>query len=114
MAEENLSELLFKPKFSYPETSTVSNSSFEDLDNCYESELMGFSKYFYRPVTRFSWVLTGGNLLDIDEALANICTSKATRTRPKLFDFFIILRCQFSFSSALAGATSRAVGRTWA
>lgn len=86
MAEENLSELLFKPKFSYPETSTVSNSSFEDLDNCYESELMGFSKYFYRPVTRFSWVLTGGNLLDIDEALANICTSKATRTRPKLFD----------------------------
>lgn len=86
MASENLSELLFKPKFSYPETSMISNSSPDDDSLPDESSVLGFYNNYYRPITRFDWVITGGNLLDIDEALANISVSDAPRSRRSCLD----------------------------
>ncbi len=84
---QNLSEILFKPEFQYPETSTISNSgiSIEGVPEIDDPSL-GFSSKFYRPVLKFEWVLSGGSALDIDEALARICVSTAPRSRPELYD----------------------------
>ncbi len=82
----NLSEILFKPKFVYPETSTISNSGIELPHLSRDDISLGFDSKFYRPVLKFEWVFSGGSALDIDEALANICVSKAPRSRESLYD----------------------------
>lgn len=83
MAEEsqNLSEILFKPKFVYKETSTISNGGCPLPRIIKQDKSFGFSKNFYRPLLRYEWVLSGGNALDIDEALSNISVAKGHRTR---------------------------------
>lgn len=87
---ENLSEILFKPHQQYLETSLISNSGcpLPGLDEIKGKELVefGFNPHWYRPINRFEWTYLGGNLLDIDEALAQIATSSAERTRPELLD----------------------------
>lgn len=82
----NLSEILFKPKFVYPETSVISNSGAELPALSREDISFGFVYDFYRPVLKFEWVFSGGSALDIDEALAKICVSKAPRSRETLYD----------------------------
>ena len=86
MLSQNLSETLFKPKFEYPETSMISNSGVDLPILSRHDPLLGFRKNFYRPIFKFSWVLSGGNALDIDEAIANISVSKNQRNREKCFD----------------------------
>lgn len=83
---ENLSEILFKPKFVYPETSVISNSGAPLPVLSREDVSFGFEKCFYRPIIKFDWVYCGGNALDIDEALAKICVSTAPRNREGLYD----------------------------
>lgn len=82
----NLSEILFKPKFVYPETSVISNSGVELPTLSREDISFGFVAEFYRPILKFEWVFSGGSALDIDEALAKICVSKSQRNRETLFD----------------------------
>ena len=82
----NLSEILFKPKFVYPETSVISNSGVELPALSREDISFGFVIDFYRPVLKFEWVFSGGSALDIDEALAKICVSKNVRSRDSLHD----------------------------
>lgn len=86
MLSQNLSETLFKPKFDYPETSMISNSGVDLPVLSRHDPLLGFHKNFYRPIFKFSWVLSGGNALDIDEAIANVSVSKNMRNREKCFD----------------------------
>lgn len=86
MTNENLSEELFKPRFDFLETSVISNSGcplpkLSRVDLAY-----GFEKDFYRPIHRFLWTLGGGNPLDIDLALSNICVSKNPRSRQECLD----------------------------
>lgn len=86
MQSENLSEELFKTKFKYEETSMISNSGVELPKLSYEDSAYGFTPSYYRPIHRFNWVIGGGNVLDIDEALAKISVSKNERSRPKCLD----------------------------
>lgn len=86
MSDQNLSEVLFKPKFDYPETSMISNSGVELPFLTKQDRMLGFNKHYYRALNRFLWGLSGGNPLDIDEALANITVSKNERSRPKCYD----------------------------
>ncbi len=83
---ENLSEILFKPKFVYPETSVISNSGAPMPTLSRDDISFGFEKNFYRSIIKFDWVYCGGNALDIDEALAKICVSTAPRNRDGLYD----------------------------
>lgn len=86
----NLSEILFKPKRSYLETSQISNSNIETSEYPQiETEFQSYLQNWYRPINRFFWTWLGGNLLDIDEALANIATSKNKRTNDKFLDTVI-------------------------
>ena len=84
----NLSEILFKPKHNYIETSLISNSGCPLPGTDKSMHMMGsyFRSLWYRPLNRFSWANLGGNLLDIDEALANIVMGNNERTRPECFD----------------------------
>ena len=83
---KNLSEILFKPRFEYLETSMISNSGCELPPLAYRDPALGFAADWYRPVRTFMWVFLGGNLLDIDEALSNISSSKNPRKRELCFD----------------------------
>ena len=83
LSSSNLSEILFKPKYDYVETSVISNSgcALPDLGDGFH--LMGshFRALWYRPLNRFSWAYLGANCLDIDEALAHIVMSDNERSR---------------------------------
>ncbi|MBQ9274903.1 MAG: alpha/beta hydrolase [Succinivibrio sp.] len=83
---ENLSEILFKPKFDYIETSVISNSGAALPHLEAHDPMLGFASGWYRPVHRFMWIWSGGNALDIDEALANIATSHGNRSREDCLD----------------------------
>lgn len=82
----NLSEVLFKPKFKYTETSLISNSGAE-LPRLEKKDVsLGFTRGWYRPISRFLWTWQGGNLMDIDAALSAIASSKNARSRPQCLD----------------------------
>ena len=88
MYDVNLSEELFKPHFDYVETSLISNSG-SPLPTLSKNDFalgFGFDPSFYRPIHKFLWVIGGGNLLDIDEALANISKGIGKRSRESCLD----------------------------
>ena len=88
LSSANLSEILFKPKYDYLETSMISNSgcALPDLGDGFH--LMGshFRALWYRPLNRFSWAYLGANSLDIDEALSHIVISDNERSRDQCYD----------------------------
>lgn len=88
LSSSNLSEILFKPKYDYVETSVISNSgcALPDLGDGFH--LMGshFRALWYRPLNRFSWAYLGANCLEIDEALAHIVMSDNERSRDQCYD----------------------------
>lgn len=88
LSSANLSEILFKPKYDYVETSMISNSgcALPDLGDGFH--LMGshFRALWYRPLNRFSWAYLGANSLDIDEALSHIVISDNERSRDQCYD----------------------------
>lgn len=86
MDDQNLSEVLFKPKFNYPETSLISNSGIPLPKLASEKHNLGFTRGWYRSIHRFWWVWQGANLMDIDVCLSAIASSKAPRSRQECFD----------------------------
>ena len=84
----NLSEILFKPKHDYIETSLISNSGCPLPDIGDGLHMMGshFRSLWYRPINRYTWTYLGANCLDVDQALSNIVMSKNPRTRAECFD----------------------------
>ena len=84
----NLSEILFKPKHDYIETSLISNSGCPLPDIGDGLHMMGshFRSLWYRPINRYTWTYLGANCLDVDLALSNIVMSKNPRTRVECFD----------------------------
>ena len=84
----NLSEILFKPKHDYIETSLISNSGCPLPDIGDGLHMMGshFRSLWYRPINRYTWTYLGANCLDVDLALSNIVMSKNPRTRAECFD----------------------------
>lgn len=87
MSDVNLSEVLFKPRHNYIETSLISNSGCA-LPMSHISFGMGshFRSLWYRPLNLFSWAYLGSNNLDVEEALAQIIMSKNARTREQCYD----------------------------
>ncbi len=87
---QNLSEILFKPKFKYPETSLISNSGapLPELKLPQEElEQLGYAEGWYRPLYPISWVLLGGSYYDISDALYRIANSPVEeRSRPACRD----------------------------
>lgn len=82
----NLSEVLFKPKFKYAETSVISNSGAQLPKLERKDVSLGFTPQWYRPISRFLWTWQGGNLMDIDAALSAIASSDAQRSRDECLD----------------------------
>ena len=85
---ENLSEILFKPKHDYIETSLISNSGCPLPDSGDGLHFMGspFRAKWYRPLNLYTWTYLGANNLDIEAALSNIVISSNDRSRPECFD----------------------------
>lgn len=87
---ENLSEILFKPQRTSKETSVISNSDLLSNDeHLFGGQLSSYFNKWYRPVYRFFWTWLGGNILDIDEALAKIASSDNKRSRENCLDTVI-------------------------
>lgn len=77
---KNLSEQLFKPKFDYPETSSLMQRS-NVIHQQGHSILDGEGRNnWYRVINRLSWYYQGLPLLEVDEVLARIAASQRTRT----------------------------------
>lgn len=88
VSDVNLSEILFKPKHEYVETSLISNSGCELPQEVDGKFLQGshFRSLWYRPLYLFTWTELGANNLDVEEALAKIVMGQNPRTRPTCFD----------------------------
>lgn len=84
----NLSEILFKPKHDYIETSLISNSGCPIPDVGDGLHFMGspFRALWYRPLNLYTWSYLGANNLDIERALSQIVMSNNERSRETCFD----------------------------
>lgn len=88
-ANKNLSETLFKPKFDYPETSSLIQRSGLN-SNSSRSMLDGEGRpNWYRMINRLSWHWHGLPLLDIEDVLARIAVSRKKRTNENWLDTVI-------------------------
>lgn len=87
--DQNLSEVLFKPRKVSVETSRISNSCTMLPSSFIENRALGYYKHWYRSINRFYWVWLGANWLDIEETLAIIAKSKNKRTFEELYDTVI-------------------------
>ncbi len=93
MAEQeeskNLSEILFKPKRTYVETSLISNGGCALPKIEFNFHRNGFLRHWYRPITRLYWAWSGANPLDIDATLSKIICSTGKKSRAECFDTII-------------------------
>ncbi|EIC83871.1 esterase FrsA [Serratia sp. M24T3] len=90
MAPANLSETLFKPRFKYPETSTLVARSDRHSSPLVHSALEGDSlPCWYRTINRLMWLWRGINPLEVEEVLSRIAVSVAERSDQQLLDTVI-------------------------
>lgn len=84
----NLSETLFKPQFSHPETSTlVRRGAGHSSSATHHSTLDGNQvDHWYRLINRLMWVWRGVSPREILDVQARIVMSDAQRTDPQLYD----------------------------
>lgn len=88
-ANKNLSETLFKPKFDYPETSSLIQGT-HSTTNSTRSLLDGEGRQnWYRIINRLSWHWHGLPLLEIEEVLARIAVSDKKRSNERWIDTVI-------------------------
>lgn len=86
---KNLSETLFRPKFDYPETSSLIQRTSINSSPSY-SILDGEGRQnWYRIINRLSWHWHGLPLLDIEEVLSKIAVSNKPKTNEKWLDTVI-------------------------
>lgn len=87
MAQANLSEILFKPSFKHPETSTLvlraRNKVSTDLHSALES---GTTGNWYRTLNPLLWAWRGVDPIEVNEVLARIAASDAERSNPQRLD----------------------------
>lgn len=87
MAPANLSETLFKPRFKYPETSTLVARSNRHSSPSIHSALEGDSlSCWYRTINRLMWLWRGIDPLEVEEVLSRIAVSNAERSDQQLLD----------------------------
>ncbi|MBK4714626.1 MULTISPECIES: esterase FrsA [Tenebrionibacter/Tenebrionicola group] len=87
MSQTNLSETLFKPRFKYPETSTLVHRSRHYSVCAMQSALDGkTAAHWYRLINRLLWVWRGVHPLEILDIQARIAASRAERTHDAILD----------------------------
>lgn len=87
MSQANLSEILFKPRFKHPETSTLVKRAHHHPALTTESALEGqATHHWYRMINRLMWIWRGVDALEMQEVLARIAASPAERTDEALLD----------------------------
>lgn len=88
MASQNLSEKLFKIKFNYPETSTISNPKAKATAAGSVGDLMDNDNTpgWYRLLRRAQWAWQGIDPIEVEAILAKIAMSPRKRTRDDLLD----------------------------
>ena len=90
MSQANLSEVLFKPRFKHPETSTLVRRSLHHAAPDIQSTLEGKSApHWYRMVNRLMWVWRGVDPREILDVQARIACCKEERTNDELYDTVI-------------------------
>ncbi len=89
MTDKNLSEQLFKPKFDYPETSTLVTPSANTrhlTNSLLDSE---GQSYWYRAINRLSWQWRGLPFMETEDVLSRIAISDKKRSNPNWLDTVI-------------------------
>lgn len=87
MPEANLSEILFKPRFKHPETSTLVRRFNRGPQPSVQSALDGKNvPHWYRMVNRLMWIWRGVSPQEILDVQARIVMSTAERTDDDLYD----------------------------
>lgn len=87
MPEANLSEVLFKPRFKHPETSTLVRRFNSGHQPLVQSTLDGSNvPHWYRMVNRLMWIWRGVSPQEILDVQARIVMSDAERTDAELYD----------------------------
>ncbi|HHK5673391.1 TPA: alpha/beta hydrolase, partial [Serratia marcescens] len=87
MAQANLSEILFKPKFKHPETSTLVLRARNKVSAAMHSALEGDTTgSWYRILNPLLWAWRGVSPIEIHEVLARIAASDAERSNPQRLD----------------------------
>lgn len=90
MSQANLSEVLFKPRFKHPETSTLVRRSLHHATPDIQSTLEGKSApHWYRMVNRLMWVWRGVDPREILDVQARIACCNEERTNDELYDTVI-------------------------
>lgn len=90
MSQANLSEVLFKPRFKHPETSTLVRRFNHGAQPSVQSTLDGKTiPHWYRMVNRLMWIWRGVDPREILEVQARIVMSEAERTDKELYDTVI-------------------------
>ncbi|WP_435929191.1 esterase FrsA [Dryocola sp. BD613] len=90
MSQANLSEVLFKPRFKHPETSTLVRRSSHHAAPDIQLTLEGKSApHWYRMVNRLMWVWRGVDPREILDVQARIACCKEERTDDELYDTVI-------------------------
>lgn len=87
MAQANLSEILFKPSFKHPETSTLvmraRNKVSADLHSTLEGNTVS---NWYRMLNPLLWAWRGVDPIEINEVLARIAVADVEHTNDKWLD----------------------------
>jgi esterase FrsA len=87
MPEANLSEVLFKPRFKHPETSTLVRRFNSGVLPSVQSTLDGQNvPHWYRMVNRLMWIWRGVSPQEILDVQARIVMSTNERTDEELYD----------------------------
>lgn len=87
MPEANLSEILFKPRFKHPETSTLVRRFNHGAQPAVQSALDGKNvPHWYRMMNRLMWIWRGISPQEILDVQSRIVMSDAERTDPDLYD----------------------------
>lgn len=90
MSQANLSEVLFKPRFKHPETSTLVRRFNHGAQPSVQSATDGKTiPHWYRMVNRLMWIWRGVDPREILEVQARIVMSEAERTDKELYDTVI-------------------------
>ncbi|HDU4050102.1 TPA: esterase FrsA, partial [Klebsiella aerogenes] len=90
MSQANLSETLFKPRFKYPETSTLVRRFSSGQHQGMQTALSGnHVDHWYRLINRLMWIWRGVSPQEIWDVQARIVMSDAERSDPELYDTVI-------------------------
>lgn len=90
MSQANLSEVLFKPRFKHPETSTLIRRSQHHTAPMIQSTLDGKTvPHWYRLINRLLWIWRGVDAREILDVQSRIVCCKEERTDDGLLDTVI-------------------------